>query len=42
MVNLSEERLELGQGWHTYEKLFFEHSDTCPSRLYRKRTESGL
>ena len=42
IVNLSEERPSFGEEWHTYDKLFFEHSDTCPSRLYRKRTEAGL
>jgi hypothetical protein len=25
------------QGWKTYDKLFFEHSDTCPSKHFRER-----
>ena len=30
------------EGWRTYDKIFFEHSDTCPSRQFRQRSDKGL
>lgn len=42
IVDISENDPSFDKSWHTYKKLFFEHSDTCPSRKYRERMESGL
>ena len=40
-ISLDQPKFE-EQGWKTYDKLFFEHSDTCPSKHFRERQEKGL
>ncbi len=40
-VHLSEDSMT-GNGWRSYGKMVFEHSDTCPSRKFRHRQEQGL
>ncbi len=43
LAHLSPERPDyLNDNWQTFNKIPFEHSDTCPSRLYRQREEDGL
>lgn len=41
LTHLSEEHPKLPNEWDTLDKIFFEHSDTCPSRKFREREESG-
>lgn len=41
LTHLSHDKPALGEDWMTYDKIPFEHSDTCPSRIYRERAETG-